>query len=343
MSKVRLIDIARKCGVSTATVQRVIRSSGYVSDEKRKQIQSAITDMGYIPKQVSPFADLPEAKLIAYFAPSETHLLFGQLLDAICRVAKTNGYSIITEHIQEGQSPLDISHAIEALRMYQIRGVILSALGDAIDFRGINRYLQMLPIPVVMVERAADIFNVNKVLINAREGIYIAVQHLVAAGHRHICMFSEKTSAEVETSRMDGFISASKMFGIEHSASLIPTDDYSFGEGYKALAQYLKEHRLPTAIIASDSLLVGMMQYLYEHTIRVPDTVSLVGIDNTYAGMLAPKVTSIAFPVEEISKMTVQLILDESGKRDNSVAKEILLSPYIVERASVASPRRDDI
>jgi len=64
-------------------------------------------------------------------------------------------------------------------------------------------------------------------------------------------------------------------------------------------------------------------------------------MDDTYSRILSPKITSLAFPEEEICTMTVQLILNASGKKDGFAAKEILLSPSLVTRDSVSTPRSE--
>ncbi|MCL2867106.1 MAG: LacI family transcriptional regulator [Clostridia bacterium] len=339
MSKVTLQDIARTCGVSTATVLRVVRNNGYVSALKRQRIEQAIARLGYVPKQTNRTAILPNAKIIAHFLHENAHPLFGRLSDGIGRYAMENGYSIITQHVDAHFSAVQITRIIDNLRAYNISGVIFNSLADTIDFMPIRRYLQTLPFPVVMIERVADIFHISKVLINAQEGLFLAVQHLVARGHRRIAFFNQGEDNPVERSRIDGFLRAADAYNLGNDAVLVSTDSYSFDEGYTALQRHLTIHPWPTAIVASDSLLVGMSQYLYENNIHVPRDMSLVGIDDTFAKVLSPKLSSIAFPEKEMCEMAVKLILEQSGKREGTSAKQILLSPYLVQRQSVAAPR----
>ena len=341
MSKVKLLDIAQECGVSTATVLRVVRNNGYVSAEKRRQIEEAISRLGYVPKQTNRTAVLQNAKIIAHFLHENAHPLFGRLSDGIGKIAMENGYFIITQHVDAAFSAAQIARVIDKLRAYNISGVIINSLADIIDFMPIRRYLQTLPIPVVMIERVADIFNINKVHINAQEGLLLAVQYLVDHGHRRITFFNEKSNSPVERSRIEGFLNAAEAFELGEDAVFVPTASYRFDEGYAAIRDYLRDRPLPTAMIASDSLLVGVLQYLYDHDICVPRDVSLVGLDDTFANVLSPKLSTIAFPEKEMCEMAVNLILDQSGKKEGSSAKQILLSPTLVKRQSVAAPRVD--
>lgn len=340
MEKVKLEDIAQACGVSTATVLRVVRNNGYVSEEKRKRIEEAIARMGYVAKQTSRNAILPKAKIIAHFLHGNSHPLFGRLSDGIGKIAMENGYFIITQHVDKSFDAARIAKTIEQLRAYHISGVILNSLADIIDFIPIARYLQTLPIPVVMMERVADIYHINKVLINAQEGMFLAVQNLIKQGHKQILLINESPASAVERGRVDGFFSAAEGFGIRESVSFTATQNYTFDEGYRAISQYAQSHSLPTAIIACDSLLGGVMRFFYERDIHVPRDVSLVGLDDTFADVFTPKLTSVAFPEKEMCETAISLILEQSGKREESSAKQILLSPHLVERQSVAPPCR---
>jgi LacI family transcriptional regulator len=338
MSGVTLQDIARECGVSTATVLRAVRHKGYVSAEKRHQIEQTAARLGYIPRQTRRTTILPDAKLIAHFLHENAHPLFGRLSDGIGRVAMENGYAVITQHIDTRFNAVQIAHMIDKLRSYNISGVIMNSLADIVDFMPIRRYLQDLPFPVVMIERVADIFNISKVLINAREGLFLAVKHLVSQGHRRIAFFNREADHPVERDRVEGFRRAAAAYGLGSEAVLVPTEDYRFTDGYNALQAHMINQPRPTAIIASDSLLVGMLQYLYQHAVHVPRDMSLVGIDDTFAKVLAPRLSSIAFPEKEMCETAVRLILEQSGKKEGVSAKQILLSPTLVHRQSVAAP-----
>ena len=187
-----------------------------------------------------------------------------------------------------------------------------------------------------MMERTADIYSVNKVLINARESLFLAVKHLAENGHRRIVMFNPETSTGVEKSRKDGFLVSAEMFGLQDQASFFATKWYTPEDGYAAVRNYLALNELPSAIIAADSLMVGILQYFYEHNIHVPDDVSLLGLDNTFSGLTSPRLTTVAFPEKQMCETAIELILNVStdGKTMRT-AREISLSPYLIERDSV--------
>lgn len=340
MKHITIEDVARYSNVSIATVNRMIRSSGYVSKEKREQIEAAIAALGYVSRSNARRTVLPEAKLIAHFTRGNTHPLFSRLSEGISRVANKYGYFVITLHVEDSSTARDIAKTIDTLLPYNIQGIILNSLADVIDFLPIHKYLQSLPVPLVMVERTADIYNVNKVLINAREALFLAVRHLKGKGHRNIVFFNTQTNASVEKSRIEGFYMAAESFGIRDSVTYIPTPNYNSDDGYEAIGRYLESSPLPGAIIAADSLLVGMLQYFYQRGIHVPQDVSMIGLDDTFSLYTSPKLTTIAFPEKQMSETAIDLILKQGPQdKEMSTAREILLSPYLIERDSVLEAR----
>jgi LacI family transcriptional regulator len=227
---------------------------------------------------------------------------------------------------------------INIFRSYKACGVIVSALGEDFDFMSIRKFLVNLPIPVVMIMSAPDIFGINKVLVNTREGIFLAVQHLVRHGHKKIAFIGpELAGHEVETTRITGFKSACEALGCDEASVHIPVVDYEPSQGYQALKAYCEAHDCPTAVISADDLLVGVGRYLYERGLRVPENVSLIGLDDTLTHFSVPALTSLSFPEREIAENAVNIILE--AKNGRVMSKTILLSPSLVERDSVARPR----
>lgn len=337
MEKIRLQDVAKIANVSPATVSRVVRSNGYVSEDKRRAVEEATLSLGYVPVEKKAPDMTPTARIIGLLTPdTKANSRYPRLADSVNRAARKHGYNIIPINVGDvniGQ----ITSYINTFRSYNACGVILCALGDDIDFMAIRKFLVNLPIPVVMIERAPDIFGVNKVLVNAREGIFLAVQHLVRHEHRKIAFIgSELIGREVETTCISGFKSACEALGCTETSVHIPAAGYEPSQGYLAFKAYCEEHECPTAVIGADDLLVGVGRCLYERGLRVPENVSLIGLDDTLTHFSVPALTSLSFPEREIAETAVNIILE--AKKGMVMPKTILLSPSLVERDSVAHP-----
>ena len=336
MKKVRLQDIAELAGVSAATVSRVVRDSGYVSQDKRAAVENAMLTLGYVPTENTALDVSPSAKVIGLLTQDATsNILFPKLADGVNHVAQASGYNVAVINVPADVNSIQITSYVNALRNLGASGIIFNALGDQLDILSIRKFLGNLPIPVVMIERAPDIFGINKVLINAREGLFLVVRYLTRHGHRKIAFIGpDMPGREVEGARLNGFRSACEALNCAETSELIPTVDYRVADGYQAICAYLEVNECPTAIVGADELLVGVARCLYERGLRVPQHVSLVGLDDTLARFGIPAMTSLAFPEKEIAENAVNIILE--AQKGKVMPKTILLSPNLVERDSVA-------
>ena len=126
---------------------------------------------------------------------------------------------------------------------------------------------------------------------------------------------------------------------MENGAVYVPIQDYITPEySRQALESYVAACGWPTAIIGADPVLLGITRCLYDHRLRVPEDVSLVGLDDSIAYAFTPPLTSSAFPVAEIAYSTVQLLTED--KKTDSLPRTIHLSTYLIERSSVAPPKK---
>ena len=338
MKEVRLQDVARRAGVSAATVTRVVRANGYVSQEKRAQVEEAMRQLGLDPEQLRP-KEAQECPTVLMLQGSGG-TLFAMIAEAVAREVQAQGWRLV-QYYAGSESAEEIRRIIERMRSGSLKGVVFNCCGEAYDLMSIRKYLTSLPIPLVMVERSPDIYGLNRVMMHSKESVFNAVRYLARAGHRRIAFLGvdREDCREVERMRKAGFEAGAAAMEIGDEAIFWPIETYAMDLGYRAMAALVEEKGLPTAVIASDGVMVGVSNYLYEHGYRVPEDVSLVGMDDTMAQYAVPPLTSVAFPVAEIAQNTVRILVEaQQGER---LPQNVLLSTRLVERGSVAAPRKE--
>lgn len=335
MKDVKLIDVAKAAGVSPATVSRIVRNNGYVSAEKRHLVENAMRDLGYAahgkPQEAQP-EGVPQVLLIT---PPGASLLFENIgMQLSCEMQK-QGWQMAVHYCQDtdGGSLIPI---IERARVGNLRGVVFNCCGDALDFSSLRRYLNSLPIPTVMLERTPELYGLNKVMLNAEEMLFMAVRYLAHYGHRRIIYIAHDCAYDIEKKRLAGFNSGVTAMGIAAESEFVGIDSYTSANGYRALKEYIARRGLPSAIIAADQVLMGALSYLYEQGLRVPDDVSMVGLDDTFAQYASPPLTSVAFPVAEIARSTLRIL--NEAQHERTLPQSVLLSTRLIERSSVAAP-----
>lgn len=343
MKKIKVQDIALAAGVSPATVTRVLRENGYVAEEKRHLVLQAARDLGYDFTKRPAKNGLPTVLLITPTSFQRQNWLFANITENICLEFQKISWFCLTYYTTRHDTD-EIMKLLRTTRNINLKGIVFvcpSYFEKPGSASAIRRLLKTLAVPVILIERFSDITGMNGIRINAKESVYLAVKHLHKRGHRKILLLSPDHPLEVEQARIDGFQNAVAELGLKQDASYISVADYRPEFNYQALTSYAASKGWPTAIIAADPGMVGIQRCLYDHQLRVPEDISLVGIDDSIAGSLTPALTSSAFPVAEIARNTVQMIME--AELAESLPKTITLSTYLIERDSVAPPREHEI
>ncbi|NLG25749.1 MAG: LacI family transcriptional regulator [Clostridiales bacterium] len=342
MAKVRLGDVARDANVSIATATRVVRDGKNVSDEMRRRVEESIVRLGYVVPKPQTRRPLPDARIIGHILrKTHANMLFARILDSVDEIARSRGCHVITITVDDDYTIMQLVDHINALLNYNACGIIMSALGDTIDFEPMQSFLTNVDVPIVMVERVAGLIGINKVVVNAKESLFMAAKYLLDRGHRRIAYIAPDWSAEVEQQRLAGFREAMARVA-DAEAVFLPSEKYGAAEGYRAVAACAAGRALPTAAIANDTLMSGVLQFLYEKDIRIPSGMSLVAMDDTLAELLSPPLTSIAFPEREMAQTAIDIIFDASAKQQ-ALARTVLLSTRLIERGSVVPPRQEGV
>jgi LacI family transcriptional regulator len=329
----RIRDVAGRAQVSAATVTRVINHSGYVSEKAREAVERAIEELGYIPNRMASALKGKGSSVIGIVNPPlETNPFFVNLYVALDRTASPFGYRMLS--MVTSGDPKDETQLLNELMSRRVDGIFF--MGDTAVSRETIQSITLRGIPVVMLERPRDIPSVDKVFVNARNGSVAAAEHFLSMGHTRVAYIGVKLRHAVETGRYEGFRQALEENGVRLSEEMtVFTEEYTLPFGYEAMRRLFSLPVHPTAVfLASDILAVGALQYLYDARLRVPDDVSIIGYDDTLAGMSSPPISSVALPIREMAKTAVALFL-ERKKEDREVGKSVQIEPYFVDRCTV--------
>jgi LacI family transcriptional regulator len=332
MANVKMIEIAKAANVSIATVGRVIHNNGYVAEDKRKEIEQIIKDVGYIPNKMAQALKNSHSKLIGHMTLFSQNMLYEQLSAAVDKAALSHGYHVMTlaSHYNNGEE----SKQIDELIAQRVEGLIITS--NALIDRELITKLVDNKIPVVMIERVKKLPYVDCILIDDFGGVYGAVTHILEKGHRRIGFIGNYLEHEVEINRYNGYCKAVCDYGIPLLPEFIQLkQEYSILFCYEATKTLMEGTNPPTAIFTtSDIFACGVMQYLYEKNIRVPKDISIVGYDNTLATMLAPAINSVGLPYQEIGDWAIKLLL---SRMDNEKAPEqtVMIHTKFIDRQTV--------
>lgn len=317
--KINMKDVAAEAGVSTATVGRVIHNRGYVSSEARARVESAIARTGFSLNMVAQSLRRDRSMTIGHLLTSiMPNPFFAQIELGVEQEAIKNGYNVLIWNVLG-----DARREREGVEMFIQRRLDAIIFTTPRDKANIKLALNA-GIPVVQVERVNDA-DTHKVLVDNYAGAASAVEHLIALGHRQIGFIGKKYlpawgAAQVDNQRYLGYADVLKRNGITPEPTWFAEADlYSIDDGYRGANQLLEANPTLTALLAAcDITAAGVLQALYELRLRVPDDISVIGFDDTYASYLSPPLTTVEQPMHEIGRVAAQLAIQAVDSREDS-------------------------
>jgi LacI family transcriptional regulator len=327
--KPTLKDVASEAGVSTATVARVLHGRGFVSPLSRKRVEEAIESTGYRINILAQSLRRQRTRTIGHLLTSiSPNPFFAGVELGVENEAIQHGYSVLIWNVFE--DPKREALGVETFVQRQVDAIIFTT---PIEGKNVQTAISA-NIPVVQVERPTQVPS-HMVLVDNYAGAVSAVEHLIALGHQRIGYIggdprSYRTNLSVDEQRLAGYRDTLMKHGIVPSADWYASGEYySLEDGFRIMEEFLRRDEVTAVITACDILAAGALQAVYQRGLRVPEDISIVGFDDTYAAYLAPPLTTVRQPMFEIGQMAGRIAIE--ALEDHPAGEK---KPYRVERLS---------
>jgi LacI family transcriptional regulator len=336
---VTIQDIARKTGVSTTTVSRVLNGKAKkfrISGNTAERILGAAEKMHYRPNILARSLRLKKTKTIGLVIPDISNPFFACVTKTIQTTAYQAGYSLIVCNTDE-----DISteiEQIELLRSKAVDGFIIMPVGVRYDH---IRKLQDDHIHLVMLDRCFDELDTHSVVVDNHSGAFQAVTHLIQNGHREITIIQGLLNTYTNNQRVQGYRDALIRHGLPVDEKRIVGKDFRSENGYRETKALLRQPERPSALFTtSDLITLGCLQALQEENLTVPADISLVAFDDIdFAPFLSAPLTVVSQPREIMGETAVRLLVDQLKNKGGTDEKRIVLKPRLIIRNSVQDIR----
>ncbi|EJF40613.1 putative ribose operon repressor [Clostridium sp. MSTE9] len=301
---VHISDIARMAGVSNATVSRVINGTAKVSEEKTKRVEEAIRKTGFNPNEIARSLYKKSSRLIGYIVPSILNIFLSEVGRAIEDEAFRSGYKMILCNSDE--NPEKEASYIKMLMGMNADGIIITANNEHLE-----EEIRSCPIPIVLMDKSADAFYAASVQSDNYTGARIATEHLIDCGCRKLVLMRGPIQYSSSQQRYQGYVDVCREHQIE---PLFVNSRYSYDEGVQSARELFERYPDTDGILASTDLVAfALYKVLYEQHRKVPDDVMIVGYDDVgLSRLMIPTLTTVAQPIEEIGRLCVQLIVEQT-------------------------------
>ncbi len=308
-------DLAAMTGYSVGTVSRVLNNHPNVSDVARETILRAVEKSGFQLNTNAKQLKQQHSNAILVVAKGTNNELFGELIEVIqSQIAQTN-YSLYVDYMDEDEN--EVLRGVQLCREKKPRGII---------FLGGNRHNFMadfskIDVPCVLVTNNAQALkfpNLSSVSTDDRAAARCAMETLLELGHRRFAIIGgDRRVSDISRMRYEGSVTPL----LERGIPFDPERDYqgvrfSYQDGYWATEQLLRSGRQFTAIFAvADVMAIGAIRALWDHGLRVPEDVSVIGVDGLPLGnYLVPQLSTIGQSAHQMATRCVQILLDAIEK-----------------------------
>ncbi|MEH7083623.1 LacI family DNA-binding transcriptional regulator [Neobacillus drentensis] len=266
-------DVAKHAGVSQTTVSRVLNTPELVKKPTLDKVMKSINDLNYIPNAQARSLVQNKTNTIALLSGPLHNPFFVDTTSAIITYANEKGYRVNVQYVNDEKLPEAYAAAFEN----KVDGIILSCI--LID-DPIFEKLKQMDIPFITYNRKHK-KNENFVEIDNFEAGYLSAKHLIELGHKTIAWVGGPLTISSFNNRYSGFLQAIKDYKIPLSEPYIFNTDTSKQDISAAFQRLMKLEHRPTAICAgADSLALNLLDDAICEDFKVPDDLSIIGIDN---------------------------------------------------------------
>ncbi|MCC6944489.1 MAG: LacI family DNA-binding transcriptional regulator [Thermomicrobiales bacterium] len=286
-------DIARHAGVSAATVSNVINETRYVSPELRDRVMAAVSELEYRPNAVAKSLRKKRTSTIGLIAPDNSNPFFAEVAKGVEDAGFRAGVSVI---LCNSDSSFDRECSyLQLLSDKQVDGIIFIATTPEIDH--LTRLIDPR-LPMVVFYRQSDRPMTDSLVVDNFGGGYLATQHLIELGHRHIACVAPASTNSPSSLRVSGYRQAMQDAGLAVEDDLLFRGDNRFSGGRDGASHLLAGRRRFTAMFAgNDVMAVGAIREFRDQGIDVPRDVSVAGFDGIALGEVTiPALTTIVQP-----------------------------------------------
>ncbi|MGY5764601.1 LacI family DNA-binding transcriptional regulator [Brachybacterium sp. DNPG3] len=331
-------EVAEKAGVSVSTVSKVMNDYPDVSRETRERVTRTIQELDYRPNVVARSLVKRRSWTMGLFLiDALTTPFIAHLVEGLRRSLDGTGYDLLF------LSPNTEDENYSFARHCMSRSV------DGVAVFGIDpdepalRELVSTNIPLVLIDSAVLGPRTGYVTSDNRQGTHIAVDHLVALGHRRIAFLSGDQRFLVGRERAEGYRTALAEHGIAHDPDLEETETYDDAGGYRAMRSILHCGVAFTAVVCSGDLMAaGALSALHEAGLRTPEDVSVVGYDDTFvAEMTLPHLTTVDQHVSAIGAKVGESLIRMIEDPQADPPQETIGVELVVRDSTAAAPQCD--
>jgi len=314
--KINIKDVAKKAGVSTATVSRVLGHFPGVRDKTRKKVLKAVSELNYEINAVARNLRQKKTNSIGIIVGNVLSQFYSVIAKSVEDTANKFGYHTILCNGDE--NPEKELNYLKVLKYNRVDGIILIPTGKNSEY---VQHLINSRTKVVLLDRLIEGVDCDAVLVDNVNGAYKAVKYLIDQGYRKIGIVDGYLDRTTGAERLRGYLQAIEEAGIAKDDSLIKIGNFKKESGRKLTKELLEQSNRPEAIFTTNiDMSMGALIVIKEMGLTIPDDIGIVCFDDSdWALILEPSITVIRQPVYQLGSTAAELLIKKiKGNKDDS-------------------------
>jgi LacI family transcriptional regulator len=342
-------ELARRSGVSVATVSRALNGRAEVSPATRQRIVELARELGYSPNHPARTLVRRRSDMVGLIfdtgaeiaAHDSRHPFLQDLLIGFKHALSDAGYHLMLLSTARADARVDVY--VRAAQQHSLEGVLMMA----VDHRHPSiTAVVASQVPCVGIDLPVEGPRATYVTSDNRAGAATAVRHLHALGHRRIATITGPLRMLPAAERLAGYRYEIARLGLEDRAEYVAQGDFFLPSGYECMRGLLALAEPPTALfVAGDEMAIGALHAIADAGLRVPDDIALVGFDDIEAASLVrPALTTIAqdrraFGAAAVAALVGAIAVPGDAGPEGAVPAPRVLPTQLIVRASCGTPR----
>ncbi|WP_395371939.1 LacI family DNA-binding transcriptional regulator [Streptomyces tubercidicus] len=328
-----MADVARRAGVSVATVSHVLNGTRPVRPGTRAAVLGAIDDLGYTHNTLARSLVTSRTRSIGLAISAISNPYFTEILQGVEAGALAAGYSLLIADPHD--DPRHERTVVQLLHERRVDGVIVAPSAEPSEM---VEYLARRSVPTVFLDRlVGDAYD--QVCAENTGPVRQLVEHLADLGHTRIGLVAGLPGLSTTAERVEGYREGLRARGLPFAPALLAGGNSEAAGAQAATRQLLATDKPPTAIVtANNAMTIGALRALRELGREVPRDTALACFDDfSWAELFTPRLTAIAQPSKDIGAAAVRLLLERLAEPDRP-PRTLRLPCTFVHRTSCGCP-----
>lgn len=335
MKKTTIHDIARELNITFSTVAKALNDHPRIKASTKIAVREMAVKLNYQQNKLASSLRSGRTNIVGVLVPTLDVSFFSSVVHGIETVMNKNGYSILLYQSKEHYT--QEVRGIETFMQSRVEGIISSIALETTDYK---HYIELKErnIPLLLFDRTVNEIEVPSVRIDDYRGGFLATEHLIKQGCKHIVHFNTNQKSAIFRERLLGYKDALTKYNLPINEDLIFFGDHSIELGLNCIKQLHKNKIDFDGVFAvEDYTALGVLKQLKKYGIKVPHDVKVIGFANEgFSAHVSPSLSSVDQQTvkmgEEVAKLFLKLNKERLYYEDPP--EQIVLEPKLIIRES---------